>query len=322
MNYITLSEAQVLLLIKDSKTVATYRKEGIIKTIERDDELWVDKQKLLRHMGIETNFDEPFIDKAEAAKILHLTPQRLLSYTQENLVPAYRLKAARGSAFLYRRSELECVKQALVEEGHNFYRTLRRRNGERCILLVVLGDDVLLGLFLNSNERTVLRSHLLFGRNFEEIAFELDLTPERIRQIYNKALRLVKQKAHARLTEALTNTQSYHQQNTELQMANEYLRGQLELEVVPRLLVELCSTNLPNRAINALARAGVYTVGDLVKWSRVDLKKLRNMGNKSLLAIEAFVTNQGLKLHEFGAAVPEAMKSNLPSILSVDESES
>lgn len=319
MTQITLTEAQQLLLIKDSKTVAAYRKQGIIKTIERDDELWVDKEDLLRHMGIEVNFDEPFVDKVEAAQIVHLPAQRLLSYTQDGLVPAYRLKSARGTAFLYRRSELESLKKALVEEGHDFYRTLRRRNGERCVLRLVLADDILLGLFLNHRERMVLRSHLLFGRSFEEIAFELDLTRERIRQIYTKALRLLKQQAHARLTESVTNAKSYHEQNTELQMANEYLRGQLELGVVPRLLVMLRSTELPTRALNSLASAGIYTVGDLVKWSKVDLKRLRNMGHKSLFDIEKFLEKYGAQLMQPGVMIPASMIDRSTSSTPTDE---
>lgn len=60
------------------------------------------------------------------------------------------------------------------------------------------------------------------------------------------------------------------------------------------LSAQLVDLNLSVRALNCLKAADVYTVGDLVKYSKTDLLKIRNFGRKSLAELEEIVDRMGL----------------------------
>jgi DNA-directed RNA polymerase subunit alpha len=69
-----------------------------------------------------------------------------------------------------------------------------------------------------------------------------------------------------------------------------------ELGPVGNLSVE--EIGLPTRVANALLKAGHETVEDLVKAKRVDLVKVRNLGEKSVKIIDAALGEKDLKLSE------------------------
>ena len=52
------------------------------------------------------------------------------------------------------------------------------------------------------------------------------------------------------------------------------------------------------RTYNCLKRAGIDTIGDLVKRSVNDLCHVRNMGRKSLEEIEGLLKDRGLELRK------------------------
>lgn len=60
------------------------------------------------------------------------------------------------------------------------------------------------------------------------------------------------------------------------------------------LLTELVDLNLSVRALNCLKAANVCILGDLVKYSKADLLKIRNFGRKSLSELEEVVDRMGL----------------------------
>jgi DNA-directed RNA polymerase subunit alpha len=55
--------------------------------------------------------------------------------------------------------------------------------------------------------------------------------------------------------------------------------------------------------MHCLESADIHTVGDLVKWKRSDLLKLRNFGLHTIREIEDFLTDHDLT---FGMKVKEA----------------
>lgn len=85
----------------------------------------------------------------------------------------------------------------------------------------------------------------------------------------------------------LTNTAISTEVSTE---ASEALNAP-ENPILSRNIDEFC---LSVRALNCLSYVGIHTVGDLVKYQRSDLRKLRNFGERSLNEIEDFLTEHGL----------------------------
>lgn len=60
------------------------------------------------------------------------------------------------------------------------------------------------------------------------------------------------------------------------------------------LMTQLVDLNLSVRALNCLKAADILIVGDLVKYSKADLLKIRNFGRKSLSELEEVVDKMGL----------------------------
>lgn len=60
------------------------------------------------------------------------------------------------------------------------------------------------------------------------------------------------------------------------------------------LMTQLVDLNLSVRALNCLKAADILIVGDLVKYSKTDLLKIRNFGRKSLSELEEVVDKMGL----------------------------
>ena len=64
----------------------------------------------------------------------------------------------------------------------------------------------------------------------------------------------------------------------------------------PRLLAPLSELELSNRVVVALEAAGVLYLGDLVQLTREKLLEIKNLGEKAVEEIEAFLTQQGFSL--------------------------
>jgi DNA-directed RNA polymerase alpha subunit len=57
--------------------------------------------------------------------------------------------------------------------------------------------------------------------------------------------------------------------------------------------------NLPDRARRCLRAENILTIGDLIKWTKLDLLKTPNLGKKSLREIEDALKNIGLSLRKY-----------------------
>ncbi|WP_457568664.1 DNA-directed RNA polymerase subunit alpha [Desulfurobacterium sp.] len=63
-----------------------------------------------------------------------------------------------------------------------------------------------------------------------------------------------------------------------------------------KLSMTLEEAGLKSRALRALKEAGVETVGDLVKMTEADLKKIKGLGNKSIAQVKEVLASLGLEL--------------------------
>ena len=70
----------------------------------------------------------------------------------------------------------------------------------------------------------------------------------------------------------------------------------VDSSIVDKMDLQIKFTNLSQRAQNVLERAGVMTIGELVQYSRDELRNLRGAGTAFLFEVENMLDEYGLSL--------------------------
>lgn len=149
---------------------------------------------------------------------------------------------------------------------------------------------------LSDREKTVLRMRYEQAMTYEEIGKEFDLTRERIRQVGQKAIRKLRGRTRRfiipdveKVAEALRNAEkaeaeakAYRQKIKQVK----YVLGWPE-EVKPEeepKKTDACieDMELSVRSYRCLKRAGINRVSDLEGLTIDDLRKIRNLGRRSI----------------------------------------
>ena len=141
------------------------------------------------------------------------------------------------------------------------------------------------------------RSHM----TLEDIAKELHVTRERVRQIEARAIRILRRRESLNhwLLVPMERLLEAQKERDELKLKlitsgrTEELKPESNLKSVG-----IDEMDLSVRAYNCLRRAGIDTLADLQKMTREDLMKVRNMGRKSLEEIV-------MKAKDFGITIEE-----------------
>lgn len=163
---------------------------------------------------------------------------------------------------------------------------------------------------LNDREERMLVAYFKEKMNFAEIGRNEGLTRERVRQIVAKAVRKLR---HSRAINILTT--SLHQ----YELINAQEREELYLKIKREMTYELAlqiikehdeleqqyiASNQKNwsideldlsvRSHNCLKRAGIATIGELIEHTEEDMKKVKNLGKKSLKELREKLAEIGL----------------------------
>ena len=70
----------------------------------------------------------------------------------------------------------------------------------------------------------------------------------------------------------------------------------------------ISACGLSTRTVGCLVGAGIYTVGDLCKCSKLDLLSIRNFGRKSMTELDDFLEKMGL---DFGMDIDRMVQTNI-----------
>lgn len=161
--------------------------------------------------------------------------------------------------------------------------------------------DLLCDGLPTSSRGDLVLQRVIEGTDMLSISRELCLTPERVRQILEKEMRSIREKAS-----------TYHaliQENAKLEKENTILRlnaknieevvDKYAVQDVPDniLTIKLVDCNLSVRALNCLNAfrkfvdgkyviSPIETIGDLTRVNKIDLLKQRNLGNKTLMELD------------------------------------
>lgn len=102
---------------------------------------------------------------------------------------------------------------------------------------------------------------------------------------------------------------------------------QLDAEVTRKLAMRITDMELSVRATNCLESAKIETVGELIRWSELDLLKLRSFGKTSLREVKRKLADNGLALGmsmaalASGAPIPALTEDDLSDDLDDDDAE-
>lgn len=136
------------------------------------------------------------------------------------------------------------------------------------------------------------------GDRISNIAEELELSRERVRQIVVKAIR--------KFNYAIKELADLKQENNSLKEEIKNVKMQLIMQegeeeeqsddVPPSVFsIRLVNCNLPVRVLNVTKAADIDTIGDLVQYSKFEMVKFRNFGKKSLMQLDEFLHEMGLE---------------------------
>lgn len=158
---------------------------------------------------------------------------------------------------------------------------------------------------LTEREQKVLELRFVHGMTYEQCGYRFNVTRERIRQVEQKALRKLRNPRFAKhyLLDTLDKAFEIDAERARLERENMMLREKLEKhESIPKPKVEpkkidIAYMELSVRSYNCLKRAGFNFMSDLEGMTYEKLKKVRNLGRKSIIE----VIN---KAAEYGIVIP------------------
>lgn len=168
---------------------------------------------------------------------------------------------------------------------------------------------------LTEKEQKILHLRFQSGLTQEQVGKILGVTKERIRQIEDKALQKLRHPRHWKYWKKDTMNKVFEvaEERDRLRLKNLELKSKLTeilnimgLEEDEKSIsaqedessVYLEELNLSARTYNLLHRAGIIYLSDFDKWTMSELKKIRNLGPKS-------ITELFQKLQDFGIEIDD-----------------
>lgn len=162
---------------------------------------------------------------------------------------------------------------------------------------------------LSDREMDIVRDSLSFVP-ITETATYYRLTPERIRQIRNRAIRRVihfsrdapleYEKMRKERDEARIKVKQLSEKNHAIHLENKRLKQVAGIPLDPDsfnldfLKRDIRDLYFSVRLTNHLKAASIDTVGDLLSHSRESIARIRNLGRKSLIELDRWIDRNGL----------------------------
>jgi hypothetical protein len=169
---------------------------------------------------------------------------------------------------------------------------------------LILTEELLHLLHLDERSKRIFEMRFIDGLTLDEIGERLNLSGERVRQIFSKSLLRIRSRVEALSREFLL-LESFKKDIILLEAENANLRKKIEYfkTIVPTTEIDILgmqiqSTTLSIRAKNCLKSAKVNTLKDLIRYSKSDILGFHNIGMKTVQEIEFFISSCGLKFKE------------------------
>jgi predicted DNA-binding protein YlxM (UPF0122 family) len=220
-------------------------------------------------------------------------------------------KTQKGTKIFYFRDEMEDLLGATV----NYYPTVRVRYRMMNELIIKIVRE-----FEPERYVKLFEMYLVDNKSVEEIAEELYISKERVRQMlaktHRRALLDLKRMAeyYPRDRDLMSlRIEREHLLNLNKQLKNKFerdketklradqlsqkhvqhfLQHKLQLDLLSKKLTEYPDWMLSVRALNCLRDAGIETLEDLLCYTEGDIRRIRNMGKKTLNDIKYWLLDE------------------------------
>lgn len=156
---------------------------------------------------------------------------------------------------------------------------------------------------LYEREKGIVLGILEGGKTFVEVGKDYDLTAERVRQIFNKAIRRLRyafQQYVAEQDKLHKELERLRTENLSLRMIikdanlDETKRHDFSTEQARILATPIKDLDMSIRAKNCLRAAELYTLSEVLQTPIRDILKLRNFGKKSVREIRDIFDKLGI----------------------------
>jgi DNA-directed RNA polymerase alpha subunit len=173
-------------------------------------------------------------------------------------------------------------------------KTAQRSSIDKDINYLVKSTKIILSL-LGDNRNSKLLVRRFDYLSIDELSIEFGITTTRVRQIYQKELRLLRQK--------FQNIDAVIKTNELLKIQNEFLRlenSRTEKDILRSAgkvkNLSISEMNISCRLYNCLKAAEIKKLSELLSFDVEQLLKFRNMGRKSLGDLNLYLEEHGLML--------------------------
>lgn len=154
---------------------------------------------------------------------------------------------------------------------------------------------------LTEREYSILEDVLVNQKTFRELGESLQLTRSRVKAIFQngeKRLNNLFKGIHKRVTsyDALENElKEAEKKLAELQITVEK-ESKISPELKALLATPISDLDFSARLLGVCVAAEISTVGDLVKFSKIDFLRMRNFGGKTMRELEDFLASKKISL--------------------------
>lgn len=313
---LTLEEAAEKLS-HDPRSIRRHGEDSLLPVVESDgDTLLFDEQAVAKKLGLE-NLEEPLLSLEVAAQKTGMTKSAINNALRgEFRMDHYKIGSGKGMKILVKESDVrDFFTTKIIFSSHNtnmkdkYYYTVELMRH----ILEVFKES------FASDERLyqVLERVMVHDDKIHDIAQDIQRQPERVRQLFTRAKRMMIQKVRkvAPLAESAQAAQTRNQQLSKevamlraerdsLLSENNRFRDKLSLqqrtatttsgEAVP--LLSIADMGLSVRAYNCLAANGVRTLHQLIDTPLHEMQRWRNFGKKTQKELEEVVMKHGFKL--------------------------
>ena len=197
------------------------------------------------------------------------------------------LKTAKET--LLAQKEAMRIKGVMYENMLEFRQTM-------AVLLDCMGEEV-----LTNREMDILMA-FLSGSNYDTICDRFGLTRERVRQIYHKALRRLKNsKSYVKCMSVNEEYQkTIKEQESKIEALQHALKesnveAPIDAVLVPESLIGLDNCHISVRAYNILHMLGIKNLWELAAYSRSQFMRARHLGRKTISELDILLERFNLE---------------------------
>lgn len=219
----TIEELISIFKVIDDRTIkAAFGEELAIV----DGTLVLESKYLVKRLGFDPK--EPFMTRKEVMAELGVSFAQFTRLVRKGMLPTFKMVQARGSSILLVRRDVENLKKTLLTYNNSSDLLIDHRNKLRHVLDGMLTYDWKHLKLISAKQREyqIFRLHLIENKNHDEIAAEVGVNKETVRNAINRCTTRF-DKFFGEIEQLTDGFEKLQKENKQLQMHNSALQIEL-----------------------------------------------------------------------------------------------